>query len=172
MAQLFGQVSLFDIFGEVDSKEDFIKKHLCRGSGFCDGKWRIKTYIERGERMSEFVKWLASEYGIGGYGGPDGESQQHDGKGIRLMRRSDNLEIRLSWSEVATRIRELVAKGIYYTEKDEADHQRHLQFRLRDVKTGNTWYMTEEQKQRALSGDLSVFENVHYLSGNEDVEEE
>ena len=122
--------------------------------------------------MQEFTKWLASEYGIGGYGGPNMESQHHNGKGIEICSRSDDLKIHLSWAEVAARLIDLVAKGLYYTQKDEEQHQRNLKHKLEDVKNGSVWWLSEEQKQRVLNGDLSIFENVHYLTNDNDVEDE
>ena len=170
MSLLIGQLSIFDIV-DIDEKEALIKRQLCRGSGFVDGKYRIKTYIERGERMSEFAKWLAKEYGIGGFGG-GGEGTAHNAKGLEIYRRSDDLKIHLSYAEVANRLIDLVAKGIYYTEKDEEQHQRNLRYKLECVKNGSVWWLSEEQKQRVLNGDLSLFENIHYLTNDDEVEDE
>lgn len=165
-----GQLSIFDIV-EIDANEELIKRQLCRGSGFVDGKYRIKTYIERNERMSEFAKWLSKEYGIGGYEGVDG-GNHHNAKGLEVYRRSDNIKIHLSWAEVAGRLIDLVAKGIYYTQRDEEQHQRNLKYRLEDVKNGSIWWLSDEQKQRVLNGDLSLFENIRYLTNDDGVKDE
>ena len=165
-----GQLSIFDIV-EIDTKEDLIKKQLCQGSGFVDGKYRIKTYIERGERMSEFPKWLYKEYGLGGCSF-HGEGNNSSAKGLEVFRRSDNIKILLSWAEVAARLIDLVAQGIYYTQKDEEQHQRNLKYKLEDVKDGSIWWLSDEQKQRVLNGDLSLFENIRYLTNDDGVKDE
>ena len=171
MAVLIGQLSIFDIV-EFDPKEDLIKRQLCRGSGFVDGKYRIKTYIERGERMSEFAKWLAQEYGIGGWEFVGGEGTHYNAKGLEIYRRSDNIQIHLSWAELAKRLIDLVEKGLYYTQKDEEQHQRNLKHKIEDVKNGSIWWLSNEQKQRVLNGDLSIFENIRYLTNDNEVEGE
>lgn len=165
-----GQLSIFDIV-EIDAKEELIKRQLCRGSGFENGKYRIKTYIERGERMSEFPKWLSKEYGLGGcYYSEEGNTS--NAKGLEVFSRSDDIKILLSWAEVAARLIDLVAKGLYYTQKDEEQHQRNLKYKLESVKNGSIWWLSDEQKQRALNGDLSMFENIHYLTNDDEVKDE
>lgn len=168
MKCLQGQFSIFDIV--VDDTDELIAKHICRGSGFCDGKYRIKTYIDADLRMSEFPKWLAKEYGIGG-SSCMGEGYNCNGKGLEIYRRSDDKRIHLTWPQVASRIIELHSKGLYYTEKDEEYHQRHIRDRVDAVRNGSTWYYTEEQRAKILSGDYSMFNSIWYLTKDDEVED-
>ena len=164
-----GQFSIFDVV--VDDTEELIAKHLCRGSGFVDGKYRIKTYINANQRMSEFPKWLAKEYGIGGASFM-GEGYSCNAKGLEIYRRSDDKRIHFTWPQVAARIIELHSKGLYYTERDEESHQRHIRYRVNEVRKGSTWYYTEEQRAKILSGDYSIFNTIRYLSKDDEELEE
>jgi hypothetical protein len=166
---IVGQFSIFDIV--VDDTEELITRHICRGSGCEDGKYRIKTYINANLRMSEFPKWLADEYGLGGWSFL-GEGSNHDSKGVEIYRRSDNKRIHLTWPQVAARIIDLHSKGLYYTERDEESHQRNIQYKVNDVRKGATWYYTEEQRAKILSGDYSIFNTIRYLSKDDEEWEE
>ena len=95
------------------SQED-IDSVLTRGSGFQDGKYRIYRQFQKYEDSKSNIAFLKKEYGIGGgtHYYPDGTKggEWHDGKGIGIEKHGSytNPDLRLSWSKVEKRLRELI----------------------------------------------------------------
>ena len=108
------------------SQED-IDSVLTRGSGFQDGKYRIYRQFQKYEDSKSNIAFLKKEYGIGGgtHLYPDGTNggEWHDGKGIGIEKHGSytNPDLRLSWSKVEKRLRELIKANRYLNPK-EKDH--------------------------------------------------
>ena len=108
------------------SQED-IDSVLTRGSGFQDGKYRIYRQFQKNEDSKSNIAFLKNEYGTGGgtHDYPDGTrgGEWHDGKGIGIEKHGSytNPDLRLSWSKVEKRLRELIKNDRYLNAK-EKDH--------------------------------------------------
>lgn len=108
------------------SQED-IDSVLVRGSGFENGKYRIYRQFQKHEDSKSNITFLKGEYGVGGgtHDYPDGTrgGEWHDGKGIGIEKEGShtNPDLRLSWSKVEKRLRELIKDDRYLNAK-EKDH--------------------------------------------------
>lgn len=150
------QMSIFDMFGkqpdiseEEDRREAFIKSQLQRGSGFEYGKFRIAETYSSNPTLEDFAEMLKKEYGIGGYGSPDGDSQMHDAKGLRAKfedkaNPQNNIEVNLKWNEVATRIADLIDEGEYFTANQAEQYAEYLAER-----TGS-----DEERNNAIANNI------------------
>ena len=133
-------MSLFDLLDpqEKSREEQMIERQLKRGSGFEHGKFRIFDKYNENPSERAFADFLKHEYGIGGYGGYGGDSQTHDGKGIKMSmlgEKGETLEEKfLKWPEVAVRIADLIDDDKYFTEQEKKDYVEYKveQNRLRE----------------------------------------
>ncbi len=150
------QMSIFDMIGaqtdradEEDKREAFIRSQLQRGSGFQYGKFRIAETYNNNPTLEEFANMLKKEYGIGGYGSPDGDSQMHDAKGLRAKfedktNPQNAIEVILKWNEVATRIVDLIDEGKYFTENENEEYEDYLA-----EQTGS-----EDERNKAIANNI------------------
>jgi len=106
-------MSLFE-----DSLEEKFQKtimeDLKRGSGFEDGKKRIKEMYKKDITKSERIKLLKDEYGVGGYSfrASGGIRQSHDSKGITIELYTGE-EKHYNWNELHDLILTLINIGQY-----------------------------------------------------------
>ncbi|MCR5166735.1 MAG: hypothetical protein K6C13_05895 [Oscillospiraceae bacterium] len=110
--------------------EDEKDKVMMRGSGMADGKYRINQFFSEEHNEKAKIEFLKSEYGTGGVGS-SGFREWLDAKGIGVQKKGeigDLAEYNFKWNEAARRISRLVEDGIYFTEKDAAEHERHLEW--------------------------------------------
>ena len=113
-----------------DRQED-IDSVLTRGSGFQDGKYRIYRQFQKYDDSKSNIAFLKKEYGIGGgtHLYPDGTKggEWHDGKGIGIGKHGSytNPDLRLSWSKVEKRLRELIKANRYLNPKEKAKLPTH-----------------------------------------------
>ena len=114
------------------SQED-IDSVLTRGSGFQDGKYRIYRQFQKYEDSKSNIAFLKKEYGIGGgtHYYPDGTKggEWHDGKGIGIEKHGSytNPDLRLSWSKVEKRLRELIKANRYLNPKEKDHYADYLE---------------------------------------------
>ena len=103
--------------------EDELDAALASGSGVAGGKSRIFAFFQEPHTGKEKAAFLKQEYGIGGrshaLSGAAGSSESHDGKGIRFQKQGCS-EIGLTWEQVSRRITEMIRKGRYLTEEEQA----------------------------------------------------
>lgn len=92
---------------------------IMRGSGFEDGKFRIKQfYDEKKPTNKELADFLKNEYGTGGHSGDEKIAYvDHDSKGIFFTLRTDE-KFKFTWSEAAEMTAEIIDKGEYITQDD------------------------------------------------------
>ena len=97
--------------------DEFVDICLRQGSGFQNGKYRIQLLYSKVEDSRERVKYLKSEYGIGGWSirFPDGSGgfADHDGKGISIRSYDHDVSRRVSWTEIERRIGRLIEQDEY-----------------------------------------------------------
>ena len=114
------------------SQED-IDSVLTRGSGFQDGKYRIYRQFQKYEDSKSNIAFLKKEYGTGGgtHLYPDGTNggEWHDGKGIGIEKHGSytNPDLRLSWSKVEKRLRELIKANRYLNPKEKDHYADYLE---------------------------------------------
>lgn len=124
------QLSLFDFEEkEFTPQEKLTEWGLKRGSGFEHGKYRIYEKYLTNPTEKEFADFLKKEYGIGGGGYED--EYWSDGKGYKLRHRyfenpDNNIEVFLSWTQVANGIADLIDENNYLT-ADEKDYYPQYQ---------------------------------------------
>ena len=104
---------------EVMNSSDDLKAELLRGTGFANGKQRVhQYYVDNQPSISDFAKFLKSEYGIGGHSGNEVVSfVNYDSKGIQIKYRNGE-ENTFSWNSVAKLTKELITNGDYLPESD------------------------------------------------------
>ena len=113
------------------SQED-IDSVLVRGSGFENGKYRIYRQFQKHEDSKSNIAFLKKEYGSGGgtHDYPDGTrgGEWHDGKGIGIEKEGSytNPDLRLSWSKVEKRLRELIKDDRYLNAKEKDHYPEYL----------------------------------------------
>ena len=114
------------------SQED-IDAVLTRGSGFQDDKYRIYRQFCKGEDSKKNIAFLKKEYGIsgGGYTYPDGTEGYIwcSGKGIAIEKHGSYTapDLRLSWSKMEKRLRELIKNDRYLNPKEKEHYPDYLE---------------------------------------------
>ena len=127
----YTEISLFDVTDAFPDEDDneisqkMIDSQLQRGSGFVGGKPRIYKWFQEEHTEIENQKFLAKEYGLGGWS-TDFGWLHHDSKGLRFVKydrinKHDIAEIGLSWVEVSKRIQTLIAVDQYLTPEEMAE---------------------------------------------------
>lgn len=137
LPSLEGQLSLIETQAEPKSSaftfsQEIIDAVLTRGSGFDEGKMRIYEQFQKSLSSADNIAFLKKEYGWGGsypiiVG--TGIDEQHDGKGIKLSRRSKDGEnsVLLKWTQVETRIIELIRQDRYLNPKEQERYPAWLE---------------------------------------------
>ncbi|MDE6851060.1 MAG: hypothetical protein K2J67_01035, partial [Lachnospiraceae bacterium] len=112
----FSEPALFISQDEMDAL--FINQ----GSGFQHGKYRIYSYFLHDHSEADCISFLKKEYGTGGMG-KTWYHEDHGAKGISLSR-GDLMKpydkVSLSWKQVTSRIKRLIRKERYLSEKEIA----------------------------------------------------
>ena len=107
--------------------EDEIDAAMTRGSGFEGGKGRIFTFFQNPHTDKEKVDFLKSEYGFGGHSDALSNAraswEDHDGKGLRYKKASCP-DVYFTWEKAAKRITDLIQKGRYLTEQEQAQYDK------------------------------------------------
>ena len=92
-----------------------------RGSGFEGGRGRIYRFFQQEHTAKEKADFLKNEYGIGGsshaLSGATHSGEEHDSKGIRYKKVACE-SVTLSWSKVARRIDDLIAKDRFLSPQE------------------------------------------------------
>ena len=107
--------------------QDEIDAALASGSGISGGKGRIFAFFQESHTEKEKADFLKHEHGIGGHShalsGATYSEESHDSKGIRF-KKLDCPDISLSWEKVSRRITDLIRKGRYLTEQEQAEYDK------------------------------------------------
>lgn len=112
-------MALFTVKKKKSLLDNMIDDCLCRGSGFVDGKKRIKALYKSNIQPTDRANHIKKEYGIGGWGRPlDGDGLHgayYDAKGIKIEYRENgqSKEYMLNWHDVEIRIGELINENLY-----------------------------------------------------------
>ena len=113
--------------------DDEINAELSSGSSFEGSKARIYEYFLEPHSQKEKADFLKNEYGTGGrshaLSGSDHSSQDHDAKGLRY-KKSGCEEVKLSWTQVASRVDDLVKLDRYLSPEAMAQRQAILDAKM------------------------------------------
>lgn len=107
--------------------EDEINESLAGGGLVSGSKGRIFAFFQQPRSAREKAEFLKEEYGTGGrshaLSNADGSDESHDAKGVRYRKR-DCPAVHFSWEKVSRRITDLIRKGRYLTEQEQAEHNK------------------------------------------------
>ena len=107
--------------------EDEIDAAMTNGSSFAGGKGRIFVFFQGNHTDKEKVDFLKREYDIGGrshaLSGATYSGEDHDGKGLHY-KKQDCPDVNFTWEKVSKRITELIRKGRYLTEQEQAEYDK------------------------------------------------
>lgn len=116
----YEQLSLFSYFRQSETYNP-IKDYAKHGSGFENGKHRIKKFFAENSSLNDRIKFLKKEYGVGGFGIP-GEKPcfVHNGRSDASCHTIEyydenmqNIELKITYSELAKVISEMIPKNEY-----------------------------------------------------------
>ena len=150
-----GQLNFLDMQAEEKTSafsfsQEIIDTVLARGSGVYEGKFRIYEQFEKSLSAKENADFLKDEYGWGGaypviVGA--GIDEQHDGKGILISKGigDDKPHIRLTWTQVEKRIKELIRLDRYLNPKEKEIYPQWL-----EKQEERRAELAEEQRNREI----------------------
>ena len=150
-----GQLNFLDMQAEEKTSafsfsQEIIDTVLARGSGVSEGKFRIYEQFEKSLSAKENADFLKDEYGWGGaypviVGA--GIDEQHDGKGILISKGigDDKPHIRLTWTQVEKRIKELIRLDRYLNPKEKEIYSQWL-----EKQEERRAELAEEQRNREI----------------------
>ena len=116
--------------------EDEKDRLLTTGSGVEGGKFRIEKFFKGEHTAKEKANFLKNEYGTGGTG-RSGFNTWHDSKGLKYTKdalSSNDCEIFMKWSEIASRIDVLIAEDRYITQSDIDERIRSAKYTVKNHK--------------------------------------
>ena len=107
---------------------------ICYGSGVSEGKYRIYEQFQKQGGKEENIRFLKSEYGIGGHSDAipgSGYWEDHDGKGITISRDYGDPDgkLLLTWTRVEKRIGELIAADRYLNRAEKEQYPAYREQR-------------------------------------------
>ena len=106
--------------------DDEINADLTRGSDFSGGKARIFEYWQEPHTSKEKADFLKQEHGTGGHShacsSATHSGQDHDAKGIRYTKSGCD-KVQLSWTQVASRVDDLIRNDRFLTAEEKAQRQ-------------------------------------------------
>ena len=150
-----GQLNFLDMQAEEKTSafsfsQEIIDTVLARGSGVSEGKFRIYEQFEKSLSAKENADFLKDEYGWGGaypviVGA--GIDEQHDGKGILISKGigDDKPHIRLTWTQVEKRIKELIRLDRYLNPNEKEIYPQWL-----EKQEERRAELAEEQRNREI----------------------
>lgn len=120
---MYQQLNIFSFLDKPTEIKTFnpIEEFTLRGSGFANGKKRIQNFFLSNNSISDRVKFLKNEYGVGGFGMPcDKPFVLHDGwsnaSGCQcqyLNEDMQNVTVDISYNDLADAIQTLISDGRY-----------------------------------------------------------
>lgn len=134
--------------------EDEIRRALCDGSGFENGKMRIQYYFSQPvlPPREETIRWLKKEYGTGGRSWDFANGSRgwldYNNKGFEIQCKTDNGRVShtLTWQEVSSRLQALVQSDHYLSDEERPEYEEWLSDRqaeqaqkARDLEQAKEW---------------------------------
>ena len=104
--------------------DEEIEHVLCHGSGYEDGKLRIAAFYASHPSPKAAQDFLKGEYGVGGhshtYLSGMGGFVDYDRQAMRLSSRGYKEQMRMTWTVVEKRVRDMIENGRYLSADEQA----------------------------------------------------
>lgn len=147
--------------------DDELNAALAKGSGFSGGKRRIYEYYQHPHTLKEKADFLKEQYGTGGrshaLSGSTGSDEWYDAKGD-VFKKTGCRNEKLSWTQMAIRIGDLISNDRYLTPEEKAKLQAD-----KDVQTVDEDEVQETVSEQEAPEDKPAFEwqvgETVYLEG-------
>lgn len=120
---MYEQLNIFSYLQPQSEERSFnpIEEYAKHGSGFENGKKRIKEFFKNNPSIFDRSEFLKKEYGIGGFGIPcDKPLSVHSGSSNRkgneieyFDENMNNVKIFASYKQLAETIESMIARGIF-----------------------------------------------------------
>lgn len=174
----FEQIGFFDFkVSEQQSEiDEFVNAVLMKGTGTEDGKFRVNDFFSENHTEKEKIDFLKEEFGWYSRYTTNESLEARPSKGLILTRKDkekpeNNLNIQLSWKEVAEHLDSMISAKTYITENDIAERQRHALYVL---KNSNVYadYIVDNAKEILDSyninyGDILVSSDLRKIDQSE-----
>lgn len=133
--------------------DDELNAALSGGSGFAGGKGRIYDFFQQPHTQKEKADFLKDQYGTGGrshaLSGATASDEDHDAKGERF-KKAGCQPVKLSWTQVASRIDALIKNDRYLTPKEKEERQTIEDARANPLEDASEEIVSEETNAEAL----------------------
>lgn len=159
----FEQIGFFDFkVSEQQSEIDnFVNAVLMKGTGTEDGKFRVNNFFSENHTEKEKIDFLKEEFGWYGRYTSNESLESQPSKGLTFTRTDkenpeNNLNIHLSWQEVAEHLDSMISAKTYITEKDIAERQRHALYVLKNYSGDNPNDVYAIQKAKEILDSYNI----------------
>lgn len=169
----FEQIGFFDFkVSEQQSEIDnFVNAVLMKGTGTEDGKFRVNDFFLENHTEKEKIDFLKEEFGWCGRYTANESLESQPSKGLTLTHTDkknpkNNLNIHLSWQEVAEHLDSMISAETYITEKDIAERQRHALYVLKNYSSDNPNDVYAIQKAKEILDSYNIDYNDILVSSD------
>ena len=159
----FEQIGFFDFkVSEQQSEIDnFVNAVLMKGTGTEDGKFRVNDFFLENHTEKEKIDFLKEEFGWCGRYTANESLESQPSKGLTLTHTDkknpkNNLNIHLSWQEVAEHLDSMISAETYITENDIAERQRHALYVLKNYSSDNPNDVYAIQKAKEILDSYNI----------------
>ena len=169
----FEQIGFFDFkVSEQQSEIDnFVNAVLMKGTGTEDGKFRVNDFFLENHTEKEKIDFLKEEFGWCGRYTANESLESQPSKGLTRTHTDkknpkNNLNIHLSWQEVAEHLDSMISAETYITEKDIAERQRHALYVLKNYSSDNPNDVYAIQKAKEILDSYNIDYNDILVSSD------
>ncbi|WP_418517369.1 helicase-related protein [Pseudoruminococcus massiliensis] len=142
-----------------------------KGTGTEDGKFRVNDFFLENHTEKEKIDFLKEEFGWCGRYTANESLESQPSKGLTLTHTDkknpkNNLNIHLSWQEVAEHLDSMISAETYITEKDIAERQRHALYVLKNYSSDNPNDVYAIQKAKEILDSYNIDYNDILVSSD------
>lgn len=161
----FEQIGFFDSnFQQTEQQSEvdkFVNAVLMKGTGTEDGKFRVNNFFSENHTEEEKIDFLKEEFGWYGRYTSNESLESQPSKGLAFTRTDkenpeNNLNIHLSWQEVAKHLDSMISAETYITENDIAERQRHALYVLKNYSSDNPNDVYAIQKAKEILDSYNI----------------
>lgn len=161
----FEQIGFFDSnFQQTEQQSEvdkFVNAVLMKGTGTEDGKFRVNDFFLENHTEKEKIDFLKEEFGWYGRYTSNESLESQPSKGLAFTRTDkenpeNNLNIHLSWQEVAEHLDSMISAKTYITENDIAERQRHSLYVLKNYSSDNPNDVYAIQKAKEILDSYNI----------------
>lgn len=171
----FEQIGFFDSnFQQTEQQSEvdkFVNAVLMKGTGTEDGKFRVNDFFLENHTEKEKIDFLKEEFGWCGRYTANESLESQPSKGLTFTRTDkenpeNNLNIHLSWQEVAEHLDSMISAETYIAEKDIAERQRHALYVLKNYSGDNPNDVYAIQKAKEILDSYNIDYNDIFVSSD------